>query len=90
MTTFTAARYRSEHGCQVALARLGRTRLHLTLIDDQVTHRVVPRDEERYLTPLKYHGREYTVERLVRQLRRIGRERGVTAAAKRELQLAGA
>lgn len=72
-----------------ALAREGRTKLHLTVIDDAgVRHLAVPRDEIRQAAPLQRKGKPYPVERAIKIMRRVGRERGITEAAKRELALA--
>ena len=87
-----AVRYYDEEGGRFccALARVGRTKLHLTFIDDRgVRHVAVP--IERFVThtePLGYHEGAYPVPRLVRRLRAVGRERGITEAAKVELKLA--
>ena len=78
-----------------AIAREGRTKLHLTSIEDAgVRHWTVPlpRDREgrEMLTKaLERKGKPYPVERAIKTLRRVGRERGITEAAKRELELAG-
>ncbi|MEX0733318.1 MAG: hypothetical protein WDZ66_03940 [Steroidobacteraceae bacterium] len=82
-------RYHDGDRYVTALAREARSRLHLTVIDDcGIRHFAVPGDELRRVAPVLLHGRTYPVPRLIKFFRRIGRERGITAAAKRELDLA--
>lgn len=88
MSAFTG-RYFAGDGWHPALLREGRTRLHVThLTDSGVAHRAVPREEVRGVQPLPFRGGAYPVARMVRQLRAIGRERGITEAAKAELSRA--
>lgn len=81
-----AVRFHDGQRFVAALAREGRTRLHLVVIDDAGVRRLtVPKDEARYLRPLLLRGKPYPVERAVRKFRAFGRERGITDAAKDEL-----
>lgn len=66
-----------------ALVKIGHTQLHAVVIDDCGV-RVVsePKAASRYTEPLMLKGKPYPPERLARIMRRIGRERGITAAAK--------
>lgn len=85
----TTIRFHDGQRYVSALAREGRTKLHVTFIDDcGVVHRAVGRDEGRHVQRLLYHDRDYPLQRMVRHLRRIGRERGITAAATAELRKA--
>jgi hypothetical protein len=81
-----AARYHDDEGYRCVLAREGRTHLHVTFISDLgIVHRTEPREALRHLQPLMLKDRAYPVSRMVRKFREIGRERGITEAAKAEL-----
>jgi hypothetical protein len=101
--SITAHSYRDDDGgTRCALVRRGRTRLHITFISDAgIEHRSLPLDSERYLKPLPdlitvcdgpngQYDRvtPYPIARLVKRFAAIGRERGITEAAKAELALA--
>src|SRR3990167_7631896 len=89
--TATAIRFHDGERWLCALARDGRKRLHLTYRDDTgIRHAAVPLEDGRHARPLTIRGAPYPVERMVRQFRRIGREHGITEAAKRELAVAQA
>jgi hypothetical protein len=80
------ARFHDGEGWRCVLAREGRTHLHVTYISDAgVIHRAEPREDARYLQPLLLKTVPYPVERLTRKMRAVGRERGITEAAKAEL-----
>jgi hypothetical protein len=80
------ARFHDEEGWRCVLAREGRTHLHVTFISDLgIVHRTEPRDGIRFLQPLMLRGSPYPVSRMVRKFREVGRERGITEAAKAEL-----
>jgi len=85
-------RYYDEEGGRFccALARVGRTKLHLTFIDNGgVRHVAVPIERFRtHTSPLSYREGAYPIPRLVRRLGVVGRERGITEAARAELKLA--
>jgi hypothetical protein len=88
---YTTGRFHDGEGWRVSLLREGRTRLHITCITDTgVAHSVVPRDEMRHIQPVLYKGAPYPLTRMVRKFREVGRERGITEAAKEELARASA
>lgn len=85
MSDTITGRFHDGEGWRAALLREGRTRLHVTYITETgVTHRAVPREEIRYITPLLRKGEAYPVKRMVSKFREVGRERGITEAAKDE------
>jgi hypothetical protein len=80
------ARFHDDEGWRCVLAREGRTNLHVTYISDAgIIHRTAPRDCLRFLQPLLLKAAPYPVDRMVRKFREVGRERGITEAAKAEL-----
>lgn len=82
-------RFHDGEGWRCVLAREGRTRFHVTYISDAgVVHRAEPREASRYIRPLLRKGEPYPVKRMVKMFREIGRERGITEAAKEELRRA--
>lgn len=86
-----AVRFHDGERFVSALAREGRSKLHLVMMDDAGIRRLsVPLEEARYLRPLELRGKPYPVERMVRKFRAFGRERGITEAAKLELERATA
>lgn len=90
-TEYGVYRFHDGERYVCVLARSGRTKLHITHIDEPgVVHRAVPLAEARSLTPLPYRAGAYPVELCVKALRRVGRERGITEAAKEELKRASA
>jgi hypothetical protein len=87
--TISAVRFHDGERYCCAIARVGKTKLHLTFIDDcGVRHTAVPREHERYTTPLTLGGKEYPLSRMVRRFRAVGRASEITEAAKHELTLA--
>jgi hypothetical protein len=70
-----------------ALVKIGTKRYHAVHIDDcGVRVSSGPKEEVRTMTPLLYRGAPYPMPRLLRHMRRVGRERGITEAAKSILQ----
>lgn len=86
-----AVRFHDGERYVAALAREGRSKLHLVVIEDAGVRRLsVPLDEGRYIRPLELRGKPYPVDRMVKKFRAFGRERGITEAAKSELERATA
>jgi hypothetical protein len=83
MSDLQAVRYHDGERYTSALIKMGHKHMHAVVIDDSGV-RVVsePKEASRYTTPLELRGKPYPVERLVRHMRRVGRERGITAGAK--------
>jgi hypothetical protein len=87
----TTARFHTGERWVAALVRRGRSRIHITFIDDLgIRHQALPLFEERSLVRLRFKGKEYPIPRMVKQFRAIGRARGITEAAKEELSRASA
>lgn len=82
-----AVRFHDGQRYCVALVKTGHKHLHAVVIDDCGV-RVVsePKEAQRYTEPLMRRGAPYPMDRLVRQFKRIGRERGITAAAENILE----
>lgn len=83
MSDLQAVRYHDGERYTSALLKVGHKNMHAVVIDDCGV-RVVsePKDGSRYCMPLTRKGQPYPLERLVKHMRRIGRERGITAGAK--------
>ena len=91
MDTYNTARFHDGECSLVALARTGRTRIHLTFISSTgVRHDTAKLDAARYLTPLTRKGQAYPVDRMVRKFRAAALNLGITSAAKVELARATA
>lgn len=89
MKTFTVNRFDDGEGSRCVLARLGRTKLHVTFITENgIEHRALSKTKSTELKPLPFKGGEYPVQRLVKRFAAIGRARGITEAAKAELSAA--
>jgi hypothetical protein len=86
-TDIQAVRFHDGERYCVALVKTGHKHLHAVVIDDCGV-RVVsePKEASRYTQPLVRKGAPYPLDRLVRHMRRIGRERGITAAAENILE----
>jgi hypothetical protein len=66
-----------------ALVKVGHKNFHAVVVDEiGVRVLVEPKEMLRHTSPLLLRGKPYPIERMVRHLKRIGRERGMTAAAK--------
>lgn len=87
MSDIQAVRFHDGERFCVGLVKVGHKHLHVVVIDDCGV-RVVsePKDSQRYTQPLARKGAPYPLDRLVRHMRRIGRERGITAAAENILE----
>lgn len=89
MNDMTANRFHDGEGYRCVLARIGRSKLHITYISDLgVEHRALGMLESLRLEPLPHRGGLYPVDRMVRRFAAIGRARGITEAAKAELSRA--
>jgi hypothetical protein len=81
-TNLQAVRYHDGERWCVGLMKVGHKQMHIAVIDD-VGVRVVsePKEMARHTEPLTRQGKPYPIERLVKGLKRVGRERGITQAA---------
>ncbi len=84
----TVHRWHDGERYVTTIARPGRTKLHLLVIDTTVRVISRPLREQRYLQPLLLKGQPYPVRRAVRRFRDAGRTLGITEAAKEMLKLA--
>lgn len=68
------------------LATAGHKYLHLVHIDDSgVRVLTQPKEQLRHAEPLLRKGQPYPVDRFVRHMKRVGKERGITARAQQML-----
>ena len=89
--SISAVRFHDGERYVAGLAKVGHKRMHVCHIDDLgVRVLVVPKDEERYTLPLERKGQPYPLDRLVRKFLAVGRERGITQAAREMLEEAAA
>jgi len=66
---------------------IGRTKLRAVVIDDCGVRVICEsKDTQRYCAPLTFKGEPYPIARFVKHLRRVGRARGITAAANQLLK----
>ena len=87
MSKVEAVRYHDGERFVSALLKVGHKQLHAVVVDDSGVRVVTePKEATRYITPLLLKGQPYPTQRFVRHLRRIGRERGITQAAKNILE----
>lgn len=73
-----AVNYHTSERIQTAIVtNYGRKYLTVVMIDDVgLMSKKVPLSEERYMTPLKYKGKDYPLQRAVRKYKKVGK-RGV-------------
>lgn len=81
--SISAVRFHDGERYVAGLLKVGHKLLKVVCIDDNgVRVLSAPKSEERYASPLQRKGQPYPVERLVRKFLAVGRERGITQAAK--------
>lgn len=83
MSGLLAVRYHCGERWQVALLQVARTQMHAVIVDDSGV-RVLSenKDAARHCTPLERRGEPYPLARLASKLLGVGRQRGITQAAK--------
>jgi len=86
-----AIRFHDGERYVVGLAKVGTKHIHVCCIDDAGVRVIsAPKEEQRYVTPLLRDGKPYSITRLVRKFLAVGRERGITQAAREMLEEATA
>jgi hypothetical protein len=73
-----------------ALIKIGTKHFHAVHLDDSgVRVTKGPKEDVREMTPLFYRGAPYPVARFLKSMRRVGKERGITEAAKAIMEECG-
>ena len=80
---FYVARWHSDEGCHVVIARRGRTRLHVCLQDYPVTVKALPLSAARYVQPL-----DYPLRKAARRFLAFAKRGNATKAALQHLKAA--
>lgn len=82
MSELRTVRYHNGYHYCAAIMKRGRKHLHLVHIEDcGVVVQKLPLKDEKFMEPIQFKDKPYPLPRMIKHLRKFGRERNITQAA---------